>query len=178
LGGDINTIPQNGFALNVGYVLVEDLWDQPLDLILQGGVIWHDEKGYQGNFLQYTASVKFEWTSFRWDEHLRTRLGFATGWSYVDEIPFAEISNRGSTSSQHFLHYLEASLSLNFGDLYRLGQLDHVLRGFESSVLDDTWLVGSVFHRSGAWGFYGEDDNGDDIEGGSNFLAIGIQTEF
>lgn len=177
-GGDLDTISQNGVAVHLGYLLKEDLWDLPLDLIVQGSVMWHDEKDWQNDFLHYTASLKAEWTSFPWNEHVQTRLGFATGWSYANKIPFAEVLNRDSTSSKHFLHYLEPSLSLNCGDLFRLIQLDRLFGDFDSSALDHCWLVGSIYHRSGAWGFYGEDNNGDDVGGASNFLAIGIQAEF
>jgi hypothetical protein len=176
--GDVATISQNGWALSLGYVLVERLWDLPLDLIVQGSVMYHDEKGFQDDFLQYTGSLKAEWTSFPWNDCLRTRIGFASGWSYASKIPAAEVINRESSSSKHLLHYLEPSLSLNGGDLFRLMQLDHILSGFNSSALDHTWIVGSIYHRSGAWGFYGKDNNGDEVNGASNYVAIGIQAEF
>ena len=175
--GKIDTVEQDGLSLGVGYVLVDRLWDLPFNIIVQGAVMWHDEKGYQDNFAQYTVSFKGEWTAFPWNNYLRTRLGFASGWSYASRIPFAEVENRDSKSSKHFLHYLEPSLSFNCGDLYRLLQLDHLFRN-DGMLLDNTWIVGSIPHRSGAWGTYGSDNEGDSISGASNYLAIGLQTEF
>ncbi len=175
--GKIDTVDQDGISLNVGYLLVDRLWDLPFNIIVQGAVMWHDEKGFQDNFAQYTVSFKGEWTAFPWNNYLRTRLGFASGWSYASRIPFAEVENRDSPSSKHFLHYLEPSLSFNCGDLYRLLQLDHLFNS-DGALLDNTWIVGSIPHRSGAWGTYGNDNEGDPISGASNYLSIGIQTEF
>ncbi|NNC89517.1 MAG: hypothetical protein HKN82_13760 [Akkermansiaceae bacterium] len=176
--GDASPIAQNGIAVGAGYVLAKDVCDLPLDLILQGTVMWHDEKGRQDNFLQYTASLRVEWTAFPWNSQLRTRMALASGLSYAEKIPFAEVVTRESRSSRHLLHYLEPSVSLNSGDLFRLMQLDRLFGGFDSSGMDQTWLVARILHRSGAWGTYGEDKLGNSISTGSNFLSLGLEMDF
>jgi len=174
--GDLDTIPQNGVRVTAALVLAENLWDWPVNVLAEGGVMWHNERSVQSDTFQYTLALRFEWTDFPWDCHLRTRLGFSTGLSYVDQIPVAEIRNRGTPSSKHLLHYLEFSIAFNCADLTRLTRLDAL--GVPAENLDNLWLFAGIPHRSGARGLYGEDNTGKSIAGGSNYLAIGLETEF
>ena len=174
---DVETTSQDGLGLTLGRVLVRNYRNLPFNLLAQGGLMWHYENGAQNNFLQYTLALKGEWTRFPWHGHLRTTLGVACGVSYASRIPTAEVRNRDGDSSKHFLHYLEPSLSLNCGDLARLTRLATLFR-FDPGALDEVWLVGSIPHRSGMWGVYGDDQDGKPIRGGSNYLSLGIETEF
>lgn len=178
VNGDFSLTGQNGLALQVGYVAVRDFGVLPLDLIVQSSLMWHNEKGAQPDFFQYTASIKLEWTAFPWNDHLRSRFGFATGISYAARVPYAEQVSRDDEPSRNLLHYLEPSLSVHTGDLCRLIGLDHLICGFDSRRLENIWLVGSISHRSGAWGVYGENGDGDVVSDGSNYYAVGIQVEF
>jgi hypothetical protein len=175
---DVETISQNGLALTVSRMLVEDLWNTPFNLLAQSGFMWHNEQGAQSDGWQAHIGLNLEWDRFPWDECLQTRLGIACGFSYANQIPYTEIANIGDDSSKHFLHYLEPSLSLNCGDLVRLFRIHRLCLDWDSHSLDDTWLVGSIPHRSGMWGVYGDHDNGNSIRGASNYLSIGIQSEF
>ncbi|WP_353415619.1 hypothetical protein [Haloferula helveola] len=174
--GDIDTLPQNGVRLSAALVLVEDLWDWPVNVLAEGGVMWHNEKSAQSDVFQYTMAVRFEWTEFPWSDSLRTRLGFSTGLSYADGIPVAEIQNRGTNSSKHLLHYLEFSLAFNCADLTRITRLDSL--GVSAASMEHLWLFAGIPHRSGAGGLYGSDNTGRSIRGGSNYLSIGIEVEF
>ena len=178
LTGQCDTISQNGIRLSAGVVLVEDLCDWPIDILARAGIMWHNEQSAQDDLLQYSLAIEFELKKFPWSDHLRTRAGFATGFSYAEHIPTAEILNRGSTSSKHLLHYLEIKLAFNCEDIFRLTRLDHLLTGIDPETMDNFWLVASVPHRSGAWGLYGNDRNGDAVTGGSNYLSIGIEGDF
>lgn len=178
LSGQWDTVPQNGIRLTAGVVMVEDLWDWPLDLIAEGGLMWHNEKGVQPDVFQYTLALKVEWKRFPWSEHLRTRAGAGTGLSYVDHIPIAEKANRNSPYSKHLLQYLEFWLAFNCGDISRLTCLDRLFPNSDASFLDGAWIIASTPHRSGVGGLYGRDKNGRRVLGGSNYLSIGIELEF
>lgn len=171
-GGDVDTIPQDGIRVAAALVLVEELWDLPLNINGELGIMWHNERGAQSDLFQYTLGLDLEWTEFPWNDRLRTRFGVSVGLSYADSIPTAEKLQRGTNSSKHLLGYLDFSLAFNTGD---------IVRWFSDSganALDDVWLVASIPHRSGAWGLFGNDNTGQSVKGGSNYLAIGIEYDF
>jgi|GEM_PF-4881986 len=174
LTGQGDLISQNGVRASLGYVFIKQLWGYPIEVIGEGGLMWHNEQGAQSDVWQSTLAFKIAWTKFPWDEHLRTRLAAAEGFSYVSHIPQTEKLNRGSNTSKHFLNYLEASLAFNCGDIFRILSFSHE----ETPELDRSWLMISVPHRSGAWGLYGRDNDGEAIKGGSSYLALGIEYEF
>lgn len=176
--GSYDVLAQNGLRFTAARVLTRDIWNTPIDVLLEGGIMWHDEKGKQDDTFQYTLGVKFEWDEFPWNDHLRTRIGFTTGLSYADQIPIAEQVNRGTTSSSHLLHYLDFSLAFNCGDISRLTRLEKLFPGGDARSIDNFWLTVGVPHRSGAWGTYGDDRTGEPITGGSNYLSIGIEADF
>lgn len=176
--GSIDALAQNGLRFTAARVLANDLWNTPIDVLAEGGIMWHDEKGKQPNLFQYTLGLKFVWDEFPWDCHLRTRLGFTTGVSYAEHIPIAEQVNRGGKSSSHLLHYLDFSLAFNCADISRLTRLELLFPGDDASGIDNVWLTVGVPHRSGAWGLYGDDNTGEAIQGGSNYLSVGIEADF
>jgi len=166
-------IAPNGVRASLGYVFAKELWGLPIEFLGEGGLMWHNEQDTQDDVWQSTLAIKLAWTEFPWDEHLRTRLAVAEGLSYVSHIPYTEKRNRGSDSSRHLLNYLELSVSFNCGDLYDLLPFDD-----SSDDLQRAWLVLSVPHRSGIWGVFGRDKNGDVIKGASNYVALGVEYEF
>lgn len=172
--GRWDTIDPNGARVNLSYLIADNLWDLPLDFLVDGGLMWHNEMDIQDDVLQTTLSIKFAWTGFPWNEYLRTRIAICQGLSYASSIPITEQINRGGRSSKNLLNYLEPSISLNVGDFTQLIGLGPK----RSNPIYNTWLVGSVPHRSGFLGLYGNDDNGDPITGGSNYLSIGLEMEF
>lgn len=178
ISGDVSTLAQNGIRFTAARVLTRDLWSTPIDVLLHGGIMYHDEKGKQGNTFQYNLGLKFEWDEFPWSDHLRTRLGITSGISYADQIPITEQVNRGTASSSHLLHFLDLSLAFNCADISRLTRLERLFPGNSASGIDHLWLTVGVPHRSGAWGTYGTDNTGQDIQGGSNYISIGLEADF
>lgn len=176
--GSVDLIAQNGLRVSFARMLATDLWATPIDVLIEGGVMWHDEKDKQEDLFQYTLGLKFEWNEFPWGDHLRTRIGFTTGLSYVEHIPIAEQLNRGGSSSSHLLHYLDFTLAFNCGDIGRLTRLDRLFSGGNGASLDHVWLTVGIPHRSGAWGLYGNDSTGEPIQSGSNWFSIGIEADF
>lgn len=118
LTGRWDTIDPNGVRVNLSYLMIERLWDLPLELLVDGGLMWHNEQGYQDNVLQSTLAIKFAWTGFPWNDYIRTRIAISEGLSYVSSIPITEKMNRNSNSSQNLLNYLEPSIALNCGDFF------------------------------------------------------------
>lgn len=174
LTGDWDTISPDGVRVALGYIVIDNLWDYPIEVIIEGGLMWHNEKGAQDDVWQSTFGLKLAWTEFPWNEHVRTRIAFTEGVSYVSHIPETEKRNRETDTSAHFLNYLEPSIAFNCGDLYRfIGRSSRT-----TNDLDRAWLMFSVPHRSGAWGTYGKDNDGEHIKGGSNYLAVGLEYEF
>jgi len=82
---------------------------------------------------------------------LQTRIGF--GLSYASRVPYVEQRDqdaKGQNTSK-LLSYLDPSIEINMGDLFR------------SKKLEKTWLDVGVSHRSGAFGsseLFGNVDGG------------------
>ncbi|MCH7225628.1 hypothetical protein [Haloferula sp. A504] len=178
ISGDVSTLAQNGIRFTAARVLTRDLWSTPIDVLLHGGIMYHDEKGKQSNTFQYNLGLKFEWDEFPWSDHLRTRFGITSGISYANQIPITEQVNRGTPSSSHLLHFLDVSLAFNCADISRLTRIERLFPGNSASGIDNLWLTIGVPHRSGAWGTYGTDNTGQDIQGGSNYVSIGLEADF
>jgi hypothetical protein len=169
VSGKVDALSYNGVGVNVGRVILRDFQGWPLDLVASIGTLYHHELGDQSDTLQNTFMVKLAWKQFPWNEYVRTRIEAGTGVSYAWSIPMTEQINQDGRSSANLLNYNEINLGLHMQDLTKL------FTGREHDFLEDTWLMGGILHRSGAWGFYGDDSNGDPIEGGSNYLWIGLR---
>lgn len=172
LQGDL--ISQNGVRGTLGYVVTEELWGYPIEFLVEGGLMWHNDQSSDPDVWQSSLAIKLVWTEFPWNHHVRTRFGIAEGLSYVSHIPYTEKRNRGSNTSKHLLNYLEFSLAFNLGDMVQVVPIGRD----DVDTLDRAWLVVSLPHRSGIWGTFGRDNNGESVNGGSNYVAIGVEFEF
>ncbi len=109
--------------------------------------------------------LKVYWKKFPWDKYLRTRLGFAEGISYVDNLPSMErehLENKDRNTS-HLLNYLDASIDINLGDLTKIKKLDSCWFGF------------AISHRSGVFSTI---DMFGNVSGGSNYNTFYIEYVF
>ena len=111
----------------------------PLDFVGYFGLLHHDERGLQPDSWQFNAYVKGYWYGFPWSDRVRTRVGFGTGLSYAQRIPYVEArdqAQRGRGTS-HLLNYLDPSIDVSIGDLLGRPSLREAYFGF------------GVTHRSG-----------------------------
>jgi outer membrane protein len=144
-------------ALHVGRKLIERAGGMPVDLAGFIGVQRHFEKSYQDDFWSVMAFFKAYWTSFPWDRYVRTRLGMGAGLSYSEQIGTMEGRDqaKGGLGTWKLLNYLDPSVDFGVGK--------------------DTWLGIGVSHRSGAFGrsrFLGN------VDGGSNYIYLSVETTF
>jgi outer membrane protein len=96
---------------------------------------------------------------------LRTRIGFGIGLSWASRVPYVEQRDqtaKGQNTSK-LLSYLDPSIEINTGDLFR------------AKRLEDTWLGVGVSHRSGA---FGSSQLLGNVDGGSNYIYASIETAF
>ncbi len=165
------------YGADLGYLIKENLWDKPLDVYLNLGLL--AQQGGPGQKSHtYTSNLylQFEWKQFPWNDKLRTKFSVGQGISYSDHITWSEQNRREFKPSKHLLNYLDFALNLHSQDLLRAL---HLPSG--SSKLDKTWLTLSLHHRSGAFGLYGDytDSSGDKraVTGGDNILSLGLTLE-
>lgn len=152
-----------GFEL--GRPLVQRFNDWPLDLAGFLGIIRHTERGFQPDFWQINAYIKAYYYGFPWDARLRTRLGLGVGLSWANRTPLSEqrdLAARGRGSSK-LLQYLDPTLDVSVGDLFR------------AKALRDTYAGVGVSHRSG---IFGTSELLGNVNGGSNYIYGYLETSF
>ena len=90
------------------------------------------------------------------------RIGAAEGLSWIEEVTYIENENmesKGYRPSQ-LMNYLDFTLDVNLGDLFR------------SSSLENAWLGFSIHHRSSIFESASQFGR---IKGGSNYPSLYIQ---
>ncbi len=163
----VNTQDDTSFvALDVGQILVKRVNGWPLDLAGFIGFLRHREDGLQPDFWQINAYFKpYYYFGPWWRDWLRTRLGFGAGISYASRIPFTEQRDqalRGRDTSKLLL-YLDPTIDINVGDLFRLRELR------------ETYVGIGVSHRSG---IFGASRLFNSVDGGSNYIYAFVETAF
>ncbi len=153
------------WGIDVGRILLREPNGKPVEIDAYLGVQRHLERGNQGDFWEYKAYLKAYYWGFPWDRWLRTRFGFGTGLSYVEQIPIMESRDQAKSNlgSWKLLNYLDPSIDVRLSDL------------IPSPQLRDTRLGVAVSHRSGMFGWsrmFGY------IDGGSNYLAVYLETSY
>ena len=149
-------------SLFYGHPLADELFGIPLSIYLTPGLVWHHTSDVQDPFFEYVLAMKAYYT-FRWP--VAWRFGFAEGLSYASEISYIEstdLEKNGYTPS-NLLNYLDFSLDLNLGELFR------------TKSLEDLWLGYYIHHRSGIFETSALFGN---IKGGSNYNCIYLQYHF
>ncbi len=150
-------------ALELGRPLVEELNGWPLDFVGYVGLLHHDENGLQGDAWQLNAYIKAFYYGFPWSGRVKTRIGFGTGISVADRVPFVEVrdqAQRGRNTSK-LLNYLDPSVDVSLGDVLGVRSLKH------------TYIGLGVSHRSGIFGTSRLLGN---VNGGSNYLYTYIES--
>jgi outer membrane protein len=146
-------------SLFYGHPLSDTLFGAPWEVYLTPGIVHHYSSDVQDSSTEFVLAIKAYYT---FPTPWRLRLGLAEGISYADSLTFyeeTELREDGFDGSQ-LLNYLDLSLDLNMGDV------------FKKSCLDDLWLGGAIHHRSG---IYETSSAFGDLSGGVNFGTIYLQ---
>ena len=138
-------------------LLIQGAGGWPVDLAGFVGVQRQLEKGFQPDFFSFMAFFKAYYYGLPWDRYLRTRIGLGSGLSYSERIMEMEQRDQGrrGRGTWKLLNYLDPSIDFR--------------------VARDTWLGVGVSHRSGA---FGKSLLLGNINGGSNFIYVSVETAF
>ncbi|WLI90457.1 MipA/OmpV family protein [Massilia sp. R2A-15] len=145
------------WGVDFGRPLIEQVNRWPLDFVAWVGLQAHDERGRSPDALQLNAHIKAYYYGFPWRERMRTRVAFGAGFSMAQRVPLVELEDqaRRGRETSRFLNYLDPSLDVNVGDLFRARRLKQI------------WAGIGVSHRSG---IFGASQILGNINGGSNYL--------
>ena len=150
------------FSLFYGLPLSDEWFGLPLATYLTPGYVWHWHSDVQDAGQEYVLAIKSYYT-FDWPSQWRVGLG--TGFSYAAKVSYiedVEMARKGYEDAKWLL-YLDFSVDMNLGKLFRL------------QSLDDIWLGYSLHHRSG---IFGTSSMFSRIKGGSNYNTISLQYHF
>lgn len=144
-------------AVHFGRKLIEGAGGWPVDVAAFLGAQRHYEKGFQEDFWSVNAFFKAYYYGFPWNRWLRTRIGMGAGLSYSEHITEMEVRDQGrrGRGTWKLLNYLDPSI--DFG------------------IARDTYLGIGVSHRSGV---FGRSQTFGNVNGGSNYIYVSIETAF
>src|SRR5467141_3173328 len=149
-------------SFEVGRPFIESPNGWPVAIAWYGGLLRHEERGLQPDFLQVNLYLKAFYWGFPWRERVRTRIGFGGGISYAQRVPFVEARDQtaGGRNTSKLLQYLDPTVDFSVGAL------------FGSRDLRETYLGLGVSHRSGMFGMAQIFDN---VNGGSNYIYTYVE---
>jgi outer membrane protein len=162
---DCSDIDTDIASLFLGRRISKRVLSLPLEGWLQGGLVRRFESGLQDDFFELVLGFKAVYRQFPWSKHVETRIGLGHGLSYAASVPAlekrkAEEKNRRTS---HLLNYLDFSIDVSVGDVFRSRRLQNVFFGF------------SVHHRSGV---FASADLFGNTYGGSNANTLYLEWEF
>ncbi|HUU73960.1 MAG TPA: MipA/OmpV family protein [Burkholderiales bacterium] len=152
-------------GVHLGRTFMERVNDWPLDFVGYVGALYRDDGDFQKDSWQVDAYMKPYWYGFPWSNTLRTRIGFGIGLSYASRVPYVEERDqtaKGEPTSK-LLNYLDPSIEISISDLFRPERHEPV------------WLGVGVSHRSGA---FGSSQLLGNVDGGSNYLYLSLESSF
>ncbi len=163
--GQVRDHDRNRVAgVSIGRPIVEDFRDWPIDFEWRIEVVRFLEDG-ERDITGHKAYLKAYWKGFPWSRWVRTRLGFGEGISYAWRVLRVEReeARKHDRNTSRLLNYLDVSIDLNAGDLFRARRLDRC------------WLGFLIDHRSGAFGLI---DIFGRANGGSNYNSGYLECTF
>lgn len=114
----------------------------------------------EGNFVQWFGDqdhqeiaglATFRWLSLPWDHWIDSSIAFGNGLSWATEVPALEELFHPDTGGTQLLYHIAVEIA------------------FELPSIPDWETFVRVHHRSGVFGVF------DDVDGGSNVLALGLR---
>ncbi|WP_158589057.1 MipA/OmpV family protein [Alginatibacterium sediminis] len=148
-------------SLFYGHKLSDTLLTLPIEVYATPGIAYHHSSAGQDRFLEYVFAFKGYYTlPLPW----RIRLGVAEGLSYTSQISDLEqreiVDKKGYANASKLLNYLDFSLDISIGDVFRKNELKEL------------WLGYGIHHRSAIFessSLFGR------IKGGSNYQSVYLQ---
>ena len=149
----------------VGRKLADDVFTLPMEVWIYGGLARRFENNLQDDFFEGVLALKALYRRFPWSENVETRIGLGHGLSYADHVPNLERTKAEDRNRRisHLLNYLEFSIDVSVGDVFRAERLRHLFFGF------------AVHHRSGNFASANLFGN---VYGGSNVNTLYLEWEF
>ena len=165
LGFDFGKSPESGAvtALSIGKKIAESVLGYPITVVAYGSFQHLHENSYQPDVYGTSVYVKAFHHFTLPTTQLKLRVGLAEGLSYVSRVPVAEKRDfaRKGAESVKLMNYLEYSLDLPISQFLKQSRI--------SSSIDEIYVGYSIWHRSTAYGLYGE------TGGGINYQGIAIE---
>jgi len=162
--GDINSRDNHNqmTSLFYGYPLTDTLFGLPIDIYITPGFAFHYSSQDQNGAQEYVVAIKAYYTI---KLPIRLRFGAAEGFSYISEVTSLERRNTASEGYEpsKLLNYLDLSLDINVGDIFRFDQLE------------DLWIGAALHHRSA---IFESAQQFSGIAGGSNYPSLYLQYHF
>ena len=149
-------------SFEIGRPFIETPHGWPVMIAWYVGLLRHEEREFQPDFLQVNLYLKAFYWGFPWSGRVRTRIGFGGGLSYAQAVPYVEARDqaaRGRNTSK-LLQYLDPTIDVSVGDL------------FGAKNLRETYFGLGVSHRSGMFGMAQLFDN---VNGGSNYIYTYVE---
>ncbi|RDI98783.1 MipA/OmpV family protein [Dyella solisilvae] len=158
-----NENPTDIAGFQIGKPFIRRFLDWPLDFTGYLGLTYHDDRGLATSGPQVDIYMKAFFYGFPWNRWVETRLGLGYGVSYAANVPYTEISSqaRRERETSRLLNYLDPSIDVNIGDIFR------------SNALRRTYFGFGVSHRSGIFASSRLLGN---VDGGSNYIYTYIET--
>jgi MipA family protein len=166
-GGDFELSPERtGVAsIEVGRMLDERFNDWPVDIWVKGAYMRYLDKGIQPDGNGIALYLKGFYYGFPWSKYVKTRFGMGQGLSWVDRVPALEQRDieKKNPNTSHLLCALDVSVDVSVGDIVRY------------KPLQETYFGVAVIHRSG---IFGSADMFNDVDGGSNYISLYVESVF
>lgn len=159
--GNIEDDPYNNQLTSLFYEipLTDRFFGLPFQIMLGTGYAQHWSSEVQDPTFEVMAKIHFYYT-FTWP--IRWRFGAAEGFSWIEEPSYIEVISlepKGYRPAQ-LMNYLDFSIDLNVGDLFR------------AEKLEGMWFGVTIHHRSSIFESASQFGR---ISGGSNYPGFHLQ---
>ncbi len=151
--------------MEIGRTLIKQPNGRPVEIAGFLGLLRHVERGNQADFWQFNAYLKAYYYGLPWDKWLRTRFGIGSGLAYAERVPTMESRDQAKSGlgTWKLLNYLDPTVDVRVSDL--LGR----------AVPRDSYVGIGVSHRSG---MFGRSQLLGNVDGGSNYIYVYLETTF
>ena len=153
------------WAMELGRTLIKEPNGHPVEIAGFLGLLRHVERGNQADFWQFNAYLKAYYYGFPWDKWVRTRFGIGSGLAYAERVSTMEQRDQAKSGlgTWKLLNYLDPTVDVRVSDF--LGR----------AVPRDSYAGVGVSHRSG---MFGRSQLLGNVDGGSNYIYVYLETTF
>jgi outer membrane protein len=156
--------PSSVTGVHWGKPFVERVNGWPVDFHGYMGFLYRNEMNdFQTDAWQVDVYMKGFFYGFPWSHRVNTRIGMGFGISYANHVPSPEVISqaRRERPTSKLLNYLDPSIDISLGDLFR------------SERLKQTYFGLGISHRSG---IFASSRLLGSVDGGSNYIIAYVET--